>query len=30
MFAAQANFGGSILALMEVPEDQIHYMVVRQ
>ena len=24
MFAAQAKFGGSILALMEVPEDQIH------
>jgi UTP--glucose-1-phosphate uridylyltransferase len=24
MFEAQAKFGGSILALMEVPEDQIH------
>lgn len=24
MFAAQAKYGGSILALMEVPEDQIH------
>jgi len=24
MYAAQAKFGGSILALMEVPEDQIH------